>query len=104
MHWLYRALLNLLPTPAITSAGGEITLGAYVESDDLIVGSRTMGPAFPNSNTHLRAVHRAPANDQRARGSGLAGDYQIGGGTARWPGIRPEPGGQGSTFGMVFSL
>lgn len=108
MHWLYRALLNLLANAnKYTPAGGEITLGAYVESDDLIIEVKDNGPGIsPEFQTHIfERFYRAPASDQRARGSGL--------GLAIVKSVVEQHGGRvfvqsqvdrGSTFGMVFSL
>jgi PAS domain S-box-containing protein len=108
MHWLYRALLNLLTNAnKYTPVGGEITLGAYVQGDDLFIEVSDNGPGIPPEyRTHIfERFYRAPASDQRARGSGL--------GLAIVKSVVEQHGGRvfvqsqedvGSTFGMIFSL
>lgn len=108
MHWLYRALLNLLTNAnKYTPAGGEISLGAYVQEDDLVIEVKDNGPGIPpDVQTRIfERFYRGPSNDQRVRGSGL--------GLAIVKSVVEQHGGRvfvqsqenaGSTFGMVFSL
>ena len=108
MHWLHRALLNLLGNAnKYTPPGGEITLRAYVQDDDLYLEVQDNGPGIPpEAQTRLfERFYRVPGNDSQTKGSGL--------GLAIVRTVVEQHGGrvfvqsrvgQGSIFGMIFPL
>ncbi len=108
MHWLHRALLNLLGNAnKYTPSGGEITLRAYVQDDDLYLEVQDNGPGIPpEAQTRLfERFYRVPGNDSQTKGSGL--------GLAIVRTVVEQHGGrvfvqsrvgQGSIFGMIFPL
>jgi two-component system phosphate regulon sensor histidine kinase PhoR len=108
MHWLHRALLNLLGNAnKYTPPGGEITLRAYVQDEELYLEVQDTGPGIPpEAQTRLfERFYRVPGNDSQTKGSGL--------GLAIVRTVVEQHGGrvfvqsrvgQGSTFGMIFPL
>ncbi len=108
MHWLYRALVNLLSNAnKYTPEGGEITVRAYVQDDELYIEVADTGIGIPpEAQTRLfERFYRVPHQDRAIRGSGL--------GLAIVKSVVEQHGGrvfvqskvgQGSTFGMVFPL
>ena len=108
MHWLHRALLNLLSDAnRSTAVGSEITLKAYVQDDALFIEVKDNGPGIPpEMQSHIfERFYRAPASDPRARGFGL--------GLVIVKSVVERHGGRvfvqsradaGNTFGMVFPL
>jgi two-component system phosphate regulon sensor histidine kinase PhoR len=108
MHWLHRALLNLLSNAnKYTPPGGEITLRACVQDEDLSLEVQDNGPGIPpEAQTRLfERFYRVPGNDTQAKGSGL--------GLAIVRTVVEQHGGrvfvqsrlgQGSIFGMIFPL
>ena len=107
MHWLHRALINLLSNAhKYTPAGGHVTIRAYVREDDLYLGCRTMAGVPPEVQARVfERFYRAPstANDVKGTGLGLSIVKSVAeqhGGRAF---MQSSPG-QGSTFGMIFAL
>jgi two-component system phosphate regulon sensor histidine kinase PhoR len=108
MHWMHRALVNLLGNAnKYTPPGGEITLRAYVQDDDLYLEVQDNGPGIPpEAQTRLfERFYRVPGNDSQTKGSGL--------GLAIVRTVVEQHGGrvfvqsrvgQGSIFGMIFPL
>jgi two-component system phosphate regulon sensor histidine kinase PhoR len=108
MHWLHRALVNLLGNAnKYTPSGGEITLRAYVQDEELYLEVQDTGPGIPpEAQTRLfERFYRVPGNDAKTKGSGL--------GLAIVRTVVEQHGGrvfvqsrvgQGSTFGMIFPL
>jgi PAS domain S-box-containing protein len=108
MHWLHRALLNLLGNAnKYTPSGGEITLRAYIQDEELYLEVQDTGPGIPpEAQTRLfERFYRVPGSDTQAKGSGL--------GLAIVRTVAEQHGGrvfvqsrvgQGSTFGMIFPL
>lgn len=108
MHWLYRALTNLLSNAnKYTPPGGEIVACAYVRDDELYLEVKDNGPGIPpEAQTRLfERFYRVPAQSKETRGSGL--------GLAIVKSIAEQHGGrvfvqsmvgQGSIFGIIFSL
>jgi PAS domain S-box-containing protein len=105
MHWLHRALVNLLENAnKYTPEGGEIILSAYTQDDDLYLEVKDNGPGIPPElQTRLfERFYRAPSNQDDIRGSGL--------GLAIVKSVAEQHGGrvfvqsrvgQGSIFGMI---
>ena len=107
MTWLYRALTNLLGNAhKYTPAGGEITVTAYVQDDDLFLEVQDNGPGVPpEAQTRLfERFYRVPGQSS-VRGSGLGlaivkSVVEQHGGRVF---VQSKPG-HGSIFGMVFPL
>ncbi len=108
MHWLHRALINLLSNAhKYTPAGGHVTIRAYVREDDLYLEVQDDGPGVPPEVQArvFERFYRAPstANDVKGTGLGLSIVKSVAeqhGGRAF---MQSSPG-QGSTFGMIFAL
>ena len=108
MHWMYRALINLLSNAhKYTPEGGAIAVSAYVQDDDLFVEVKDNGPGIPSeAQTRLfERFYRVPGSSQDIRGTGL--------GLAIVKTVVEQHGGrvfvqskvgQGSIFGMVLPL
>ncbi len=108
MHWLHRALMNLLGNAnKYTPTGGEITLQAYVQDEELYIEVSDNGPgiAAEDQKRLFERFYRAPATMQTVKGTGL--------GLAIVKSVVEQHHGrvfvqsrigQGSVFGMVFSL
>lgn len=107
MHWLHRALINLLGNAnKYTPPGGVITLRTFAQDDEVYVEVQDNGPGIP-ADIQPRLFdrfYRAPSTCDEARGSGL--------GLAIVKSVVEQHGGrifvkskvgQGSTFSMVFS-
>ncbi len=107
MHWLYRAMINLLSNAnKYTPEYGEITVRSYVQGEDLYIEVRDNGPGIPpEAQTRLfERFYRAPGVEA-IKGSGL--------GLAIVKTVAERHGGrvfvqslvgQGSTFGMIIPL
>jgi two-component system phosphate regulon sensor histidine kinase PhoR len=108
MHWLHRALVNLLGNAnKYTQPEGEITIRAYAQDNDLYLEVQDNGPGIPpEAQTRLfERFYRVPADDSQTKGSGL--------GLAIVRTVVEQHGGrvfvqsrvgQGSIFGMIFPL
>ncbi|MCZ7538967.1 MAG: ATP-binding protein [Anaerolineae bacterium] len=108
MHWMYRALINLLSNAhKYTPAGGAIAVCAYVQDEDLFVEVKDNGPGIPpEAQTRLfERFYRVPGPDQDIKGTGL--------GLAIVKTVVEQHGGrvfvqskvgQGSIFGMALPL
>lgn len=108
MHWLYRALTNLLSNAhKYTPEGGVITVRAYVQDEDLFLEVRDNGPGIPiEAQPRLfERFYRVSGQNQDVKGSGL--------GLAIVKSVVEQHGGrvfvqsrlgQGSVFGMAFPL
>lgn len=108
MHWMYRALINLLSNAhKYTPEGGAIAVCAYVQDDDLFVEVKDNGPGIPpEAQTRLfERFYRVPGSDQDIKGTGL--------GLAIVKTVVEQHGGrvfvqskvgQGSIFGMALPL
>ena len=107
MHWLYRAMINLLSNAnKYTPEYGEITVRSYVQGEDLYIEVKDNGPGIPpEAQTRLfERFYRAPGVEA-IKGSGL--------GLAIVKTVAERHGGrvfvqslvgQGSTFGMIIPL
>ena len=108
MHWLHRALMNLLSNAnKYTPPGGEIILRAYVQDDDLYIEVKDNGPGIPpEAQTRLfERFYRVHTDDQGVKGSGLG--LSIVKSVAEQHGGRvfvQSRVGQGSIFGMILPL
>lgn len=108
MHWLHRALVNLLSNAnKYTPSGGEITVRAYVHEADVYLDVQDNGPGVsPEAQTRLfERFYRAPATSRDVKGTGLG--LSIVKSVAEQHGGRvfvQSSVGQGSTFGMIFPL
>ncbi len=108
MHWLHRALVNLLGNAnKYTPPDGEVTVRAYVQHNELVLEVQDNGPGIPpDAQTRLfERFYRVPTNDPGTKGSGL--------GLAIVKSVAEQHGGrvfvqsrvgQGSIFGMIFPL
>lgn len=108
MHWLHRALMNLLGNAnKYTPVGGEITLQAYVQDDELYieVADNGAGISAEDQKRLFERFYRAPATKNTTKGTGL--------GLAIVKSVAEQHAGrvfvqskvgQGSVFGMVFPL
>jgi PAS domain S-box-containing protein len=108
MHWLYRALINLLENAnKYTPPEGEIILRAYTQDNDLVLEVQDNGGGIPPDVQPrlFEKFYRAPTNDQEVRGSGM--------GLAIVKSVAEQHGGRvfvqsqvgyGSTFGMILPL
>jgi len=108
MHWLYRALMNLLSNAnKYTQEGGEITIRAYVQEDQLVLEVQDNGPGIPaEAQPRLfERFYRVPNTEETVKGTGL--------GLAIVKSVAEQHGGrvfiqsqvgQGSIFGMVLPL
>jgi two-component system phosphate regulon sensor histidine kinase PhoR len=108
MHWLHRALVNLLGNAnKYTPPDGEITVRAYVQENELYLEVQDNGPGIPpEAQTRLfERFYRVPTDDSQTKGSGL--------GLAIVRSVVEQHGGrvfvqsrvgQGSIFGMIFPL
>jgi len=108
MHWLHRALVNLLGNAnKYTPPNGEVTVRAYVQQNELVLEVQDNGPGIPpDAQTRLfERFYRVPTNDPSTKGSGL--------GLAIVKSVAEQHGGrvfvqsrlgQGSIFGMIFPL
>lgn len=109
MHWLYRALTNLLSNAnKYTPTGGEITVRAYTQEETLYLEVQDNGPGIPTEvQTRLfERFYRVPTpNNKDIKGSGLG--LAIVKSVAEQHGgrvfVQSKPG-QGSIFGIVLSL
>lgn len=107
MHWLHRALINLLGNAnKYTPPGGAITLRTFARDDEVYVEVQDNGPGIP-ADVQPRLFdrfYRAPSTCDEARGSGLG--LTIVKSVVEQHGGRifvKSKVGQGSTFSMVFS-
>jgi two-component system phosphate regulon sensor histidine kinase PhoR len=108
MHWLHRALVNLLGNAnKYTQPEGEITVRAYAQDNDLFLEVQDNGPGIPpEAQTRLfERFYRVPTDDSQTKGSGL--------GLAIVKTVVEQHGGrvfvqsrvgQGTIFGMIFPL
>ncbi|MBN2305605.1 MAG: HAMP domain-containing histidine kinase, partial [Anaerolineae bacterium] len=108
MHWLCRALFNLLGNAnKYTPPGGELALRVYMQDEELVIEVSDNGPGIaPDVQPRLfERFFRAPATRRAVRGTGL--------GLAIVKSVAEQHGGrvfvqsrvgQGSIFGMVFPL
>ncbi len=74
MHWLHRALINLLSNAnKYTPPGGEIVISAYTQDDDLYLEVKDNGPGIPpEAQTRLfERFYRVPEQAKDVKGSGL---------------------------------
>jgi PAS domain S-box-containing protein len=109
MHWLYRALVNLLSNAnKYTPASGEITVRAYAQEETLYLEVQDNGPGIPpEAQTRLfERFYRVPTpNNKDIKGSGLG--LAIVKSVAEQHGgrvfVQSKPG-QGSIFGIVLPL
>lgn len=108
MHWLYRALTNLLSNAnKYTPAGGEITVRAYTQEEELYLEVQDNGPGIPpEAQSRLfERFYRVPNQNKDIKGSGLG--LAIVKSVAEQHGGRvfvQSKSGQGSIFGMIFPL
>ncbi len=108
MHWLHRALVNLLSNAnKYTPSGGDITIRAYVREDDVYLEVQDNGPGVsPEAQARLfERFYRAPATSRDVKGTGLG--LSIVKSVAEQHGGRvfvQSSVGQGSTFGMIIPL
>lgn len=108
MHWLHRALVNLLGNAnKYTPKDGEITVRTYVQDNELYIEIEDNGPGIPpEAQTRLfERFYRVPGSDPKTKGSGL--------GLAIVKSVVEQHGGrvfvqsrvgQGTIFGMIFPL
>jgi PAS domain S-box-containing protein len=108
MHWLQRALVNLLTNAnKYSPASGEIVIRAYAQDEELYIEVQDQGPGIPtDAQTRLfERFYRVPGQDQTIKGTGL--------GLAIVKSVAEQHGGrvfvqskvgQGSIFGMIFPL
>lgn len=108
IQWLHRALMNLMGNAnKYTQLGGEITIRAYVQDDDLYLEVQDNGPGIaPEVQPRLfERFYRAPGTTQEVKGTGL--------GLAIVKSVAEQHGGrvfvqsrtgQGSIFGMILPL
>jgi len=109
MHWLYRALINLLSNAnKYTPPSGEITMRAYAQEETLYLEVQDNGPGIPpEAQTRLfERFYRVPTpNNKDIKGSGLG--LAIVKSVAEQHGgrvfVQSKPG-QGSIFGIVLPL
>jgi PAS domain S-box-containing protein len=108
MHWLSRALTNLLNNASkYTPEGGEITLAAYRQDSSLVIEVQDTGPGIaPDVQARLfERFYRAPSTKDRVKGTGLG--LSIVKSVVEQHGGRvfvQSKVGHGSTFGMVFPI
>jgi PAS domain S-box-containing protein len=108
VHWLYRALTNLLANATkYTQHGGTITVRAYAQGEQVFLEVEDNGPGVPPEiQTRLfERFYRGPNHDNEVKGSGL--------GLAIVKSVAEQHGGrtfvqsqvgQGSIFGMIFPV
>ena len=108
MHWLHRALVNLLSNACkYTDSGDQIIIRAYVQDEELSLEVEDTGPGIPaEAQTRLfERFYRVPESKHKAKGTGL--------GLAIVNSVAEQHGGrvfvqskinQGSIFGMIFPL
>lgn len=107
IHWLYRAMMNLLGNAnKYTPNNGDITLRAYVKDGDLFLEVQDNGPGIPpEAQTRLFERFYRASNDEGIKGSGL--------GLAIVKSVAEQHGGrvfvqsrvgQGSTFGIILPV
>ncbi len=107
-QWLYRAITNLLSNAnKYTGRGGEITVRAYLQDEELVLEVQDNGPGIPRDvqSRLFERFYRAPSTDARIKGSGL--------GLAIVKSVAEQHGGrvfvqsqigQGSIFGMILPM
>jgi PAS domain S-box-containing protein len=108
MHWLHRALMNLLSNATkYSETGDQISMRAYVQDEELYLEVEDTGPGIPaDAQTRLfERFYRVPATKETVKGTGL--------GLAIVKSVAEQHGGrvfvqskvgQGSIFGIVFPL
>ncbi|MBN1566119.1 MAG: GAF domain-containing protein, partial [Anaerolineae bacterium] len=108
MHWLHRALVNLLSNACkYTTAGDQITMRAYVHDQELYIEVEDSGPGIPiEAQTRLfERFYRVPEVKHKVKGTGL-GLAIVKSVVEQHCGrvfVQSKPG-QGSIFGMIFPV
>jgi len=108
MHWLHRALGNLLSNACkYTNPGDQITVRAYVQAEEMYIEVEDTGPGIPaEAQTRLfERFYRVPESQKKVKGTGL--------GLAIVKSVTEQHGGrvfvqskigQGSIFGMILPI